>query len=128
MGKKKKKVMNQLKEKFVQGCVDNGIAEEKANDLFADIDKFSRYGFNKSHSTAYARISYWTAWLKANYPASYMASLLTSVGGNEDKVEKYIKDCNEMGIEVLPPSVNESHLGFAPNEDGDIRFGLEAVK
>lgn len=128
MGKKKKKVMNQLKEKFVQGCVDNEISEKKANDLFADIDKFSRYGFNKSHSTAYARISYWTAWLKANYPASYMASLLTSVGGNEDKVEKYIKDCSEMGIEVLPPSVNESLLGFAPTEDGNIRFGLEAVK
>ncbi|MBS3787147.1 DNA polymerase III subunit alpha [Candidatus Bipolaricaulota bacterium] len=128
MGKKKKKVMNQLKEKFVQGCVDNGIKKKKANDLFADIDKFSRYGFNKSHSTAYARISYWTAWLKANYPASYMASLLTSVGGNEDKVEKYIKDCNEMGIEVLPPSVNESLLGFTPTEDGNIRFGLEAVK
>lgn len=128
MGKKKKKVMNQLKEKFVNGCVDNGIEESKAEDLFADIDKFSRYGFNKSHSTAYARISYWTAWLKANYPASYMASLLTSVGGNEDKVEKYIADCEEMGIDVLPPSVNESYLGFAPNQDGDIRFGLEAVK
>ncbi|MBS3765568.1 DNA polymerase III subunit alpha [Candidatus Bipolaricaulota bacterium] len=128
MGKKKKKVMNQLKEKFVNGCVDNGIDEAKAEDLFADIDKFSRYGFNKSHSTAYARISYWTAWLKANYPASYMASLLTSVGGNEDKVEKYISDCEDMGIEVLPPSVNESYLGFAPNQDGDIRFGLEAVK
>jgi len=128
MGKKKKKVMNQLKEKFVSGCVDNGIAQDKAYDLFADIDKFSRYGFNKSHSTAYARISYWTAWLKANYPAAYMASLLTSVGGNEDKVEKYIKDCEEMGIEVLPPSVNESLLGFAPTGDGDIRFGLEAVK
>ena len=128
MGKKKKKVMNQLKEKFISGCVDNGIDEGKAEDLFADIDKFSRYGFNKSHSTAYARISYWTAWLKANYPAAYMASLLTSVGGNEDKVEKYIGDCESMGIEVLPPSVNESYLGFAPNDDGDIRFGLEAVK
>ena len=128
MGKKKKKVMNQLKEKFVNGCVDNGIDEGKAEDLFADIDKFSRYGFNKSHSTAYARISYWTAWLKANYPAAYMASLLTSVGGNEDKVEKYIGDCERVGIEVLPPSVNESYLGFAPNDDGDIRFGLEAVK
>ncbi len=128
MGKKKKKVMNQLREKFIQGCVDNGIDEEKAADLFADIDKFSRYGFNKSHSTAYARISYWTAWLKANHPAAYMASLLTSVGGNEDKVEKYIKDCNEMEIEVLPPSVNESYLNFAPTEGGDIRFGLEAIK
>ncbi|MFW6190938.1 MAG: DNA polymerase III subunit alpha, partial [Candidatus Bipolaricaulota bacterium] len=128
MGKKKKKVMNQLKEKFINGCVDNGIEESQADELFSDIDKFSRYGFNKSHSTAYAMISYWTAWLKANYPASYMASLLTSVGGNEDKVEKYIGDCESMGIEVLPPSVNESLLGFAPNGDGDIRFGLEAVK
>lgn len=128
MGKKKKKVMNQLKEKFINGCVDNGIDEEKAEELFADIDKFSRYGFNKSHSTAYARISYWTAWLKANYPAAYMSSLLTSVGGNEDKVEKYIGDCESMGIEVLPPSVNESYLRFAPNDAGDIRFGLEAVK
>ncbi len=128
MGKKKKKVMDQLKEKFIQGCVENDIEEEKAKDLFADIDKFSRYGFNKSHSTAYARISYWTAWLKANHTAAYMASLLTSVGGNEDKVEKYIKDCEEMGIKVMPPSVNESYMGFAPTEDGNIRFGLEAIK
>lgn len=128
MGKKKKKVMAQLKEKFIQGCVDNDIPEEKAKNLFADIDKFSRYGFNKSHSTAYAKISYATAWLKANYPAAYMASLLTSVGGNEDKVEKYIKDCENMGIKVLPPDVNESHLEFSPTPDGNIRFGLEAVK
>lgn len=118
----------QLKEKFIQGCVANDIPKRKAENLFADIDKFSRYGFNKSHSTAYARISYSTAWLKANYPAAYMASLLTTVGGNEDKVEKYIKDCNEMGINVLPPNVNESLLEFTPTPDENIRFGLEAVK
>ncbi|MBS3812206.1 DNA polymerase III subunit alpha [Candidatus Bipolaricaulota bacterium] len=128
MGKKKKKVMAQLKEKFIQGCIDNDISEEKAKNLFADIDKFSRYGFNKSHSTAYARISYSTAWLKANHSAAYMSSLLTSVGGNEDKVEKYIKDCEDMGIKVLPPDVNESYLEFSPTPDGNIRFGLEAVK
>lgn len=128
MGKKKQQVMNEMEEKFVQGCVDNGISKQEAISLFSDIDKFSRYGFNKSHSTAYAYISYWTAWLKANFPAKYMASLLTSVGGNEDKVAKYVKECQEMGIEVLPPNVNESNLRFTPVSSERIRFGLGAIK
>jgi len=128
MGKKKQKVMDKLKEKFIQGCVENGIQRTRAEELFADIDKFSRYGFNKSHSTAYAYITYWTAWLKAHYPASYMASLLTSVGGNEDKVAKYVKDCQSMDIEVKPPDINESDLEFKPTEEGNIIFGLGAIK
>ncbi|MFP4589559.1 MAG: DNA polymerase III subunit alpha, partial [Candidatus Acetothermia bacterium] len=128
MGKKKRDVMAQMEQKFIDGCVQNGISRGNAEELFSDIDKFSRYGFNKAHSTAYAYISYWTAWLKANYSASYMASLLTSVGGNEDKVSKYVKECEEMGIRVLPPDVNESDRQFTPVGDDRIRFGLSAIK
>lgn len=128
MGKKKESVMAEMKQKFIEGCMENGIEKREATDLFSDIEKFSRYGFNKAHSTAYAYISYWTAWLKANYPAEYMASLLTSVSGNEDKVRKYVSECEEMGHEVLPPDINESDAGFTPISDGKIRFGLGAIK
>ena len=128
MGKKKKKVMAEMEEEFVQGCVENDISKDRAEDLFSDINKFSRYGFNKAHSTAYAYISYWTAWMKANHPASYMASLLTSVGGNEDKVAKYVKECEKMGIQVLPPDVNDSDIQFTPLDEETIRFGLGGIK
>jgi DNA polymerase-3 subunit alpha len=127
IGKKERKTMEATREKFVQGCVRNGIPIEKALDLFRDIEKFARYGFNKAHSTAYALITYWTAYLKANYPTEYMAALLTSVADNTDKIAEYVQECRELGIAVLPPEINESDLYFTAH-DGRIRFGLGAIK
>jgi DNA polymerase-3 subunit alpha len=127
VGKKKKDVMDQMRERFVQGCVQNKIAEKKAAELFADIEKFARYGFVKAHSTAYALISYWTAYLKANYPTHYMAALLTSVSGHADKIAEYILECQALGITVLPPDINESDANFSPTTN-EIRFGLGAIK
>jgi len=128
MGKKKKDIMESLREKFIEGCVANGIPRDKATQTFAEMEKFSRYGFNKSHTTAYAFVSYWTAYLKANYPTHFMASLLTSVQGDTDKVAEYIGECKEMGIEVLPPDINESEHDFTPVAERRIRFGLGAIK
>ncbi len=128
VGKKKKDVMEQMRERFVQGCIENKIPEKKATELFEDIEKFARYGFVKAHSTAYALISYWTAYLKANYPTHYMAALLTSVAGNSDKIAEYIQDCSNISIIVLPPDINESEANFAPTTENQIRFGLSAIK
>lgn len=128
MGKKKKEIMEGLREKFLTGCRANEISEEAAERTFDDMEKFARYGFNKSHATAYAFVSYWTAYLKANYPTHFMASLLGSVQGDTDKVAEYIGECREMGIEVLPPDINESERDFAPIGERRIRFGLGAIK
>jgi DNA polymerase-3 subunit alpha len=129
VGKKKKDVMEKMRERFVQGCIQNKISEKKATELFEDIEKFARYGFVKAHSTAYALISYWTAYLKANYPTHYMAALLTSVSGNSEKIAEYIQDCNNhMAITVLPPDINESEANFSPTAENQIRFGLGAIK
>jgi len=128
MGKKKKEIMASLREKFIEGCRANGLSQELAATTFDDMEKFSRYGFNKSHATAYAFVSYWTAYLKAHYPTHFMASLLTSVQGDTDKVAEYIGACRDMGIEVLPPDINESRLEFSPIGERAIRFGLGAIK
>ena len=128
MGKKNKEIMEGLRSKFIDGCLGNGVSRELAESTFADMEKFARYGFGKSHTTAYAFVSYWTAYLKANYPVHFMASLLTSVEGDTDKVAEYIGRCREMGIEVLPPDINESGRGFTPLADRKIRFGLAAIK
>ncbi len=128
MGKKKKDIMAGLRDKFLIGCRKNGISEELAVQSFNDMEKFSRYGFNKSHTTSYAFVSYWTAYLKANYPTYFMASLLASVQGDLDKVAAYIEQCQKMRIEVLPPDINESESSFTPVADGAIRFGLAAIK
>jgi len=128
MGKKDKAIMDSLKTKFIDGCLANGVPREQAEGTFADMEKFSRYGFGKSHTTAYAFVSYWTAYLKANHPTHFMAALLTSVQGDSDKVAEYIGECREMGIEVLPPDISESLLGFSPVAEGRIRFGLGAIK
>ena len=131
IGKKKKDIMDKTRKQFVEGCVNNDIEQEKAEDLFSDIEKFARYGFVKAHSTAYAMISYWTAYLKANYLIHYMAALLTSVSGTSKKVSEYINECRDLGVEVLPPNVNESNANFTPISDGEqpaIRFGLSAIK
>ncbi|NWF92371.1 MAG: DNA polymerase III subunit alpha [Syntrophaceae bacterium] len=127
MSKKDPKEMEMQKEKFLAGARRNRINPAKAEKIFDLISKFAEYGFNKSHSAAYALIAYQTAFLKANYPIEFMAASLTSEVQNPDKIVKYIAECREMGIEVLPPDINESHRDFAVR-GGQIRFGLAAVK
>jgi len=128
MGKKKREIMDSLKVKFVKGCLDNGISQALAESTFSDMEKFSRYGFGKSHTTAYAFVSYWTAFLKAHHPTAFMAALLTSIQSDSDKVAEYIAECKEMSIEVLPPDINESRHAFGAAGKGKIRFGLGAIK
>jgi DNA polymerase-3 subunit alpha len=127
MGKKKTKEMTMQREFFIEGAVKRGVSRHKATELFNLCAKFAGYGFNKSHSTSYALISYQTAFLKANYPAEFMAALLTSVMGNTDKVTLYITESQKMKINILPPDVNESDRSFTVTQEG-IRFGLTAVK
>lgn len=127
MGKKKPELLKKHRQKFIDGALDKGYSKELANELFDLMEYFGGYGFNKSHSAAYAFVSYRTAYLKTYYPVEFMAALLSSIMGNSDKVARYIEECNRMGIEVLPPDVNESEVRFTVVEDR-IRFGLEAVK
>lgn len=127
MGKKNPVEMARQREKFVSGAVKQGFPEDKARGLFDLCEKFAGYGFNKSHSTAYAMISYQTAYLKANYPLEFMAALLTSAVGDTDKVSFYIAEAGKMGIKVLPPDINESFKEFMPVKSG-IRFALAAIK
>ncbi len=130
MGKKKPEVMAEQRGKFVEGCKEtNGIDEKLANKIFDNITEFAKYGFNKSHSTAYGFVTYQTAWLKAHYPAEFMAALLSGEMGNSDKLTQFIGESKEMGIDVLPPSVNESLGRFNAVQDGSgIRFGMAAIK
>ncbi|MBI4572771.1 MAG: hypothetical protein HY713_05735 [candidate division NC10 bacterium] len=127
MGKKNPELMAEQRKKFVDGAVAHGVPEKKAERIFGFMEQFAGYGFNKSHSAAYALIAYQTAYLKANYPVEFMAALLTSEMADTDKIVKYIEECRPMGIEVLPPDVNESSNDFAVVGD-KIRFGLVAVK
>jgi len=127
MGKKDKSLMAQLKKEFVAGATHRGIQRTVAAEIFDLIEKFASYGFNKSHSVAYSIIAYQTAYLKAHYPAEFMAAILTSETGNTDKIVLYINDCRKNGINVLPPDVNESQSTFVVTRDG-IRFGMSAVK
>ena len=127
MGKKIPEEMEKMKKTFIDGAKKNKINEKKAEKIFELIEYFAGYGFNKSHSAAYALIAYQTAYLKANYPVEFMASLLTSEMGNTDKIVRYIRECKSMGIKILPPDVNESSMQFTIVEEG-IRFGLAAVK
>jgi DNA polymerase-3 subunit alpha len=127
MGKKIPEVMDQERVKFMAGARNNDIPEEKAEYIFDLMAKFAGYGFNKSHSAAYALIAYQTAYLKAHYPAQFMTALLSCDMANTDKVVLYINECREHGIEVLPPDINESVQDFSVHQD-KIRFGLAAVK
>jgi DNA polymerase-3 subunit alpha len=127
MGKKIPSVMREQEDRFVAGCVENGHPESLGKDLFGFIEHFAGYGFNKSHSAAYALVAYQTAWLKAHYPAEYMAALLTAVKSNKDKTAAYLHECRMMGIAVLVPGVNVSERDFMAT-DGDIVFGLSAVR
>lgn len=127
MGKKDPEEMASQRERFIQGARRNKIDSRKAEEIFDQMETFARYGFNKSHSAAYAMISYQTAYLKAHYPVEFMAALLSSEMGDTDKVIKNLAECRERGIEVLPPDVNESRSDFTV-VDEKIRFGLAAVK
>jgi len=127
MGKKDPETMAKLKERFIDGAKGKGISEKKASKLFDQIEYFAGYGFNKSHSAAYALISYQTAYLKAHYPVEYMAAMLTCEMGKMEKITAGIRECKEMGIDILPPDVNESDRDFTVCGKS-IRFGLVAIK
>src|SRR5256714_2185043 len=127
MGKKKKKEMAAQRAKFMTGCAVNKIPEKKAERIFNLMEEFAGYGFNKSHSCAYALLAYQTAYLKTHFPVEFMAALLTSDAGNSEKVVKYINEARGMSISILPPDVNESDLYFTPVAES-IRFGLAAIK
>ncbi len=127
IGKKIHELMASLKDKFIAGCAENGVEMNVGEQLWKDMEQAQDYSFNKSHAACYALIAYHTAYLRANYPAEYMAALISSVMNTKDRVPFYVSACDEMGIEVLPPDVNVSASGFAVI-DGKIRFGLNAVK
>ncbi|QHI69575.1 DNA polymerase III subunit alpha [Tichowtungia aerotolerans] len=128
MGKKKKEVMDEQRSYFVEGCKKtNSIEEKLANRIFDNIAKFAEYGFNKSHSTAYGFVSFQTAYLKAHYPEEFMAALLSAEMGNPDKLAGVLSEVKEMGIEIRPPSVNESIARFRPTK-GAIHFGMAGIK
>ncbi len=127
MGKKKEKIMALQREKFLRGAIERGIPEDKAKQIFDLMEKFAEYGFNKSHSAAYAMVTFQTAYLKAHYPVQFMAALLSSDMNSTSKVIRYIKECRDMEIDVLPPDINKSEHNFTVG-NGGIRFGLAAVK
>ena len=127
MGKKKKEALEEEEAKFFPGMMEKGFSRESVQALWDVMLPFAGYAFNKSHAAGYALVAYWTAYLKANYPAAYMAALLTSVSGDKDKMAVYLSECRSQGIKVLPPDVNDSGLRFTP-VGSDIRFGLGAVR
>ncbi|OYU97977.1 MAG: hypothetical protein CFE26_28355, partial [Verrucomicrobiales bacterium VVV1] len=128
MGKKDADAMAKERTKFVEGAKRvNNIEEKTANSIFDILNKFAGYGFNKSHSAAYAILSYQTGFLKANYPVQFMAAMLSSELGNSEKVSHFVAECEAMGLKVLGPDVNESREMFTPVAD-KIRFGLAGVK
>lgn len=128
MGKKQKEVLDKMKDKFIAGCKSNGHDEKVAEKIWKDWEAFAQYAFNKSHSTCYSLVAYQTAYLKANYTAEYMAAVLTHSQNNLDKVTFFIEECRKQNIEVLGPHINESGVFFEVNKNGEIRFGLGAIK
>ena len=128
MGKKIKSLMEELSIKFVAGAEKNGIKKKKAEEIFGLIEKFAQYGFNKSHSTAYAYIAYQTAWLKVHFPAEFMSANLTSEMRNIDRIVVLINECKKMGIDVKAPDVNISFEDFRPIDKKGISYGLNAIK
>ncbi|PJE52917.1 MAG: DNA polymerase III subunit alpha [Parcubacteria group bacterium CG11_big_fil_rev_8_21_14_0_20_48_46] len=133
VGKKIASLLAKQKEKFIAGCVAQGVALEVAQKVFEFVEPFARYGFNKSHAACYGLIAYQTAYVKANYPAEFMAALLTADQGNTDRIAIEVEECRRMGLEILPPDIRESYKGFTVVvEDGieptNIRFGLAAIK
>ena len=127
IGKKIRALMDSLKDKFMDGAAEQNVTPQAARQLWEDVEKAADYSFPKAHAACYALISYQTAWLRQNHPCEYMAALISSVMSTKDRVPIYVNACHELGIEVLPPDVNESQVDFAVVE-GKIRFGLNAVK
>ena len=127
MGKKNKEILDKERVHFEQGMKSNGFAEDAIEKLWQTLIPFSDYAFNRAHSAGYGLLSFWTAYLKANYPTEYMAALLTSVRDDKDKSALYLNECRRMGIKVLPPDVNESDSEYTPRGE-DIRFGLTAIR
>ncbi len=128
MGKKDRATLDKMKSKFMDGATAKGLPADKLEKIWTDWEKFAQYAFNKSHSTCYAFVAYQTAYLKAHYPAEYMASVLTHNLSNIDKITFFMDECKRVGIPVLGPDVNESQYQFAVNKNGQIRFGMGAVK
>ncbi len=127
MAKKKADVMAKERSIFIEGCIERGIDEESANKIFDEMTDFAKYAFNKSHAAAYAVVAYRTAFLKAHYPAEFMAAMLNSFIGSLEKVPQYVTECRKLGIKILGPNINESFTLFTV-KDNAIRFGLAAVK
>ena len=128
MGKKQRAVLDKMKPKFVEQAKEKGHAQDKLEKIWKDWEAFAAYAFNKSHSTCYSVVAYHTGYLKANYPAEYMASVLTHNQSNIEKVSFFMEECKSLGIKVLGPHVNESGMNFEVNAEGEIRFGLGAIK
>ncbi|MFH1173215.1 MAG: DNA polymerase III subunit alpha, partial [bacterium] len=134
VGKKIEKLLKEQKEKFIQGCINNGIDRKIAEKTFSFMEPFAGYGFNRAHAACYAMIAYQTAYLKANYPLEFMASLMTADYGNSDRIAIEVEECRRQGIEILPPDINESYSMFTvvKNKETEqqprIRFGLLAIK
>ncbi len=128
MGKKKKKELDELKSDFIQGGMKNGHPKEVLEKIWKEWESFAHYAFNRSHAVSYAIVAYQTAWLKAHYPAEFLAASLSHHINSRNKVTKFIEDAKQHGIEVLPPDVNESEKNFTVNKEGNIRFGLAAIK
>ena len=127
MGKKDRKTLDKMKDKFVSGAVSKGHPKDKLEKIWTDWEAFAQYAFNKSHSTCYAFVAYQTAFLKAHYPAEYMAAVLNHANAL-DKLTFFMEECKRMGLNVLGPDINESQKGFAVNDTGEIRFGLGGLK
>ena len=128
ISKKKLELVSAPRDKFISGAVERGLSQRVAEDIFELIQHFAGYGFNKAHTTAYAYLAYWTAYLKANYPVEFMAATLSCEMDDTDKVYEYVDECKQMGIELLPPCVNESGREFRIVEGDKVRFGLSAIK
>jgi len=128
MGKKKPEEMAKQRQVFIDGCSANQIDEKLSSNIFDLVEKFAGYGFNKSHSVAYAVLSYQTAWLKRHYPSEFFSAVLTADMDATDKVVRTIDDCLESGLKLLPPSINHSFTGFTPTDERTVRFGLAAIK
>jgi DNA polymerase III subunit alpha len=125
---KQRDVLDKMKPKFISHAMLNGHAENKLEKIWKDWEAFAEYAFNKSHSTCYARIAYQTAYLKANYPAEYMATVLSNNMSDIKQVSFFMEECKRMGLQVLGPDVKESFYKFTVNDDYAVRFGIGAVK
>jgi DNA polymerase-3 subunit alpha len=128
MGKKIPEEMAKQKVKFIDGCVKGGMRQERAVELFSQIEPFAAYGFGKAHAASYSTVSYQTAYMKANYPVEFMAAVMTAESGDEDKIYAAVEECENLGIQVLPPDINESLGNFTVVDEKTIRFGLNAIK